>query len=361
MSKTTIVSALGLSDGRHTLPVLDWHALVALVLALATWFAGQPDVRFTIVGEPLVVSREHWQERGGVTIEHTDDDTVIVRTGENDRARARAEIDIAPSASEQFWRIGFDVTRLSEKDAFQLKANARVVVGWLENGERVGWAPTQLLSPFGDVTRIDTVIHVPPGADGLRIGFPSPREGSAWQLSAPRLSRVHPAPFASTTPVVLAVLWSALLLSLLSRALRRASSWHSGAVLLGLGIVVMGAGASREMMAHLVKPLIFLGSSVFSISAGWASLLVQKGGHFAAFMVLTLALSSARTVLALSTMSIITFCLAIAIVTESLQLFVVGRSPRLTDLVIDLAGIAAGFACIAIWRAWSARRARSET
>lgn len=351
MSKTGIVSAFSVGESPRVQPLLDWHVLVALLLALATWFAGQPDHRFNALGDPLVMSHENWRAIHSASIEHLEDSALIVRSGENRRGRALADIDIGESASERYWEIDFIVERLSKRDAPSLQPNARVVLGWLKDGERIGWAPTRLLSPFGDVTRIDTVIRVSPGANGIRVGFVVPRAGSEWHLSAPRLLPVVQAPFANATPVVLAVLWAMLLLSLLSRALRRASRWRTGAVLLGLAIVVVGAGASREMMAQFVKPLVFLSSSVFGVTAGWASLFIQKGGHFAAFMLLSVALLLARTVLALRAGSIVIFCIAMAIVTESLQLYVVGRSPRLIDLMIDCAGVVMGFACFRLWQA----------
>jgi len=358
VSKTGIVSACGVGDSARAHPFLDWHVLAALLLALATWFAGQPEVRFSAIADPLVVSHENWRVIHSASIERLEDNALIVRSGNNRRGRALAEIDIGESTTDRYWNIDLVVERLSKRDGLSLQANARVVLGWLKDGERTGWAPTQLLSPFGNVTRVDTVIRVPPGANGVRVGFVVPRAGSEWQLSAPRLLPVVQAPFVNAAPIVLAVLWTVLLLSLLSRAVRRASRWRPGAVMLGLLIVVVGAGASREMMAQFVKPLIFLGSSVFGVSAGWASLLIQKGGHFAAFMLLTVALLSARTVLALRTGSILIFCIAMAVVTESLQLYVVGRSPRLIDLVIDFAGIVTGFVCFLSWQAWR-RRDRS--
>lgn|GEM_PF-2471268 len=358
MSKTGIVCAFSVGESPRIQPLLDWHVLVALLLALATWFAGQPDVRFSAVSDPLVMSRENWRAIHTATIEHRADGVLIVRSGSNRRARALAEIDIGESTTNRYWQVDFVIERLSKKDGLSLQANARVVLGWLNDGERIGWAPTILLSPFGNVTRVNTVIRVPPEANGARVGFVVPRAGSEWQLSAPRLQLVVHAPFANTAPIVLAMLWTVLLLSLLSRAMRRASRWRMAAVMLGLAIVVIGTGASREMMAQFVKPLVFLGSSVFGLSAGWASLFIQKGGHFAAFMLLTVALLSARAVLALRTGSIITLCIAMAIVTESLQLYVVGRSPRLIDLVIDFAGIVTGFVCFLSWQAWR-RRDRS--
>lgn len=66
---------------------------------------------------------------------------------------------------------------------------------------------------------------------------------------------------------------------------------------------------------------------------------VRKGAHFVNFLILMICVLSV-TILNVKHPILISllFCLLIAIMDESIQLFVAGRSAQLSDIVLDMAG-----------------------
>ena len=151
--------------------------------------------------------------------------------------------------------------------------------------------------------------------------------------------------------VLLLVGWAVLLIWLLLPACRGAPAWKLlGSVLVGLAVVVLGTGVSRAVIVPLMEPLV-AALGLFSDASGpELSRTVQKSGHFVAFFALTSALWWWRRPLAIGVPSIVLLGIAIAIGTEALQLYVDGRSPRLTDVVIDVVGIGSALLCVAVAR-----------
>ena len=133
-----------------------------------------------------------------------------------------------------------------------------------------------------------------------------------------------------------------------SGALGRIAEHPAGRLL--LAVVVLGTGVSRAVLVPLMEPLV-AALGIFSDASGpELSRTVQKSGHFVAFFALTSALWWWRRRLAIGVPSIVLLGIAIAIGTEALQLYVDGRSPRLTDVVIDVVGIGSALLCVAVAR-----------
>ena len=334
---------------RESAAALDRRALLALLLAVATLLAGQPGARTVdVAGSPTVAIADWQPVRGSEPVaEGGGSARVSGRTGE----RTRVSRDIALGAGvEGLWRLRLPLHRSSPREAWAGFHAATVAIGYLDGGERIGWAPTQRVAPWAGDAEVDVLMRLPRGTDGLRVFFRTTR-ADTWHLGTPSVRAVRLAPWHDVAVAGLVAGWVVVLGALLLPALRHVSRWRAGAVLLGLAAVVLGTGFSRAAIGVLIGPLAAALGAFVDGSSGQLAYLVQKIGHFATFLALAVALTWCRGVLALRRSSVVLLCLAVAVGTEAMQLYVDGRTPRGSDIAIDLGGVATGLLCMALARA----------
>ena len=80
-------------------------------------------------------------------------------------------------------------------------------------------------------------------------------------------------------------------------------------------------------------------------------LILRKCAHFTEFMILGLLARNAMQYIKLQfkTISTMTFCVSIAAVDETLQLFVSGRAGRVQDVLIDSVGVLVGIVVVVMY------------
>lgn len=183
----------------------------------------------------------------------------------------------------------------------------------------------------------------------IDIVFRLLQAGGEFTVSDPVLSLLEEAPFYNKMKVIILVVWLGLLFWLSVTAYRMMSR-----KLLSLFMVLAIAVAIAVLMPqHLMveitqkiaasTPHLFLSSTrtflfqVFGINdlAGTGAE-VSKLGHFAAFLLIGLLAS--RVSFQLGVIFTVAAISVFALLTESLQLLVVGRSPRVSDFALDVAG-----------------------
>jgi len=319
-----------------------------MLLAGLTLLAGQPAARATVAGDAVSIPGT-WVAQRGARLEAARSARVNVTRTQRRGGRVRLLINVGDArAAKSYWRLKLAVVATSsDKSEPATLDSARVTVAYLDNGERIGWAPRIRLASWAKRDHVDTLLQPPPGTDALRIDFVTPPRGT-WTLDVPTLAPVVLTPWHRAAMVALAAGWTGLVMSLLMAAVRRSGSWRIVVVLAGLALVVLGTGFSRTALSIFTAPLVTAIGFFVGVSSQQVSVIVQKGGHAAAFLVLALALCTCRRELALSLPSVIGLCVAVAIGSEALQLFIEGRSPRAFDLLIDLMGALAGVSLFAI-------------
>ena len=109
------------------------------------------------------------------------------------------------------------------------------------------------------------------------------------------------------------------------------------------------ADASNQISSGLVRKIVELFIPNIS-EKGWEILhfLIRKAGHFTEFFVLGVfsVLALLQTKIRFEKSLGLSFCAMVATIDETIQLFVVGRSGQVSDVVLDSVGALVGIAAI---------------
>lgn len=142
-----------------------------------------------------------------------------------------------------------------------------------------------------------------------------------------------------TIYLLLALLWVAVIFSFSLQPASTSSQMSRG---VGCWLVETFVPSFTEKLATMrVEKLEFLHT------------LLRKAGHFSEYFILGIlvALNVLQTKLRYRKLSALSFCVLVAAVDETIQLFVIGRSGQVSDVVLDGVGALCGIAVLmGAWR-----------
>lgn len=105
---------------------------------------------------------------------------------------------------------------------------------------------------------------------------------------------------------------------------------------------LLSGDVSSNQSGFVVETLYPLFKNVMDV--GVFTLLIRKGAHFTEFMILSIVFNYYYRMLDLNKYHLITFIhgLGVAIIDETIQTFIPGRSGNLVDVLIDTCGVIVG-------------------
>lgn len=144
----------------------------------------------------------------------------------------------------------------------------------------------------------------------------------------------------------LAMVWLMVFAPLLIKFVRSVGLAYSVFILFLISMTAVGILMPHLIISDLVNGIV----NRFSPGGEISSSVVLKTGHWLSFAVLGFFLSLVRGRMNVSWPGIFYFVSMIAIASEGAQLYLPGRSPRVTDVAIDISGAIFGFLVYLIFR-----------
>ena len=132
-----------------------------------------------------------------------------------------------------------------------------------------------------------------------------------------------------------------------SQLLRKGQLWLAAVPIFFVIVIGIGIALPVELFNQINQPVDHW------LKENGSPLRTGKIGHIFCFAMLTLFMLLVRRRLDVGASGLVWFIALLAIATEGLQLFFPGRTTRISDLFLDLAGAIIGFAIFLIYKKFS--------
>jgi|GEM_PF-2421300 len=185
-------------------------------------------------------------------------------------------------------------------------------------------------------------IALPPHAVEAGIGLRVFESTGTATMVAPKIQVV--APWAGYSKVILAVLvtWAVFGLLVLVALASHGRLLYAVFPMAMVAIIAVGVSLPNDLLMRLVNPLERALSGVMPDLRALGLYSFNKVGHAATFALLALFACIVRKRIGATWIGILCFLILLAVLSEGMQLFFVGRSTRISDMGIDLSGAAFG-------------------
>ena len=132
-----------------------------------------------------------------------------------------------------------------------------------------------------------------------------------------------------------------------SQLLRKRQLWLAAVPIFFVIVIGIGISLPVELFNKINQPVDHWLMQVGS------PLMTGKIGHVFCFAMLTLFMLLVRRRLDVRASELVWFIILLAVATEGMQLFVAGRTTRMSDLLLDLVGAIIGYAIFLIYKSFS--------
>ncbi len=222
-----------------------------------------------------------------------------------------------------------------------------------ENNDRIKQAGKTVQALAGDASALHYERSMPVPAHATQVGvllrlFET--TGSAT-ISNPSAVLVKPWQGFNGVLLALATVWGLFALTVLYTLAVRGSLLVALVPLAVTAAILIGVSLPGDHMRSLLLPIFSAAQGILPGDMSFGLTNIAKLGHAVGFAALAFLALALRRAVGATVLGIIWFLVLLAIATESGQLFLTGRSGRLADIGIDLAGAAVGgliFACLAL-------------
>ncbi len=208
----------------------------------------------------------------------------------------------------------------------------------------------------------ETVLEVPEGPPSVTVGLQLAWTSGEMHVRGLSLVPVAIAPFAAPVERSLMAAWAVALIAVGWRLWRAFPDWRERLTLaVPVGLALGGILMPQEIKQPIVNALLGPGDPMSGRSPEgpggiFAPVPVEAYAHYLMFALMALLLRRLRP--AESGLAHATGFALLAAVSEVLQFFSVGRTPRIVDWLIDMGGVATGFLIAALIRRWRFRARR---
>ena len=213
-----------------------------------------------------------------------------------------------------------------------------------KNGERIKKTARSVQALRGDTVRLtySRELDLPPQAVEVGISLRVFESSGTAVMHAPSIQVVTP--WAGYSQVILGVLvmWLIYGAFVLIALAMRGSLMTAVFPIAMIGIIAAGVSLPTEELSRFTGPLEQAIRGYMPDLRKFGLYSFNKVGHAVTFALLTFMACFFRKRLGATWLGMICFLILLAILTEGVQLFFVGRSTRLVDMAIDLGGATLG-------------------
>ncbi len=212
------------------------------------------------------------------------------------------------------------------------------------SGERIKESARTVQALVGDTVPLlySRELDLPPLAVEAGIGLRVFESTGTAFLRAPKLQVV--APWSGYRNVIMGVLavWAVYGLVVVVALGSRGKLLYALVPIALIAIIAVAVSLPSEDLRRLIAPIEQLTKGVMPYLRELGLYSVNKMGHALSFALLAFFVCMVRKRLGATWLGTVSFMILLAVLTESVQLFFVGRSSRLIDVAIDLSGACFG-------------------
>jgi len=213
-----------------------------------------------------------------------------------------------------------------------------------DEGNRIKKSGRSVQALRGDTTplRYARELDFPEGATSIGISLRIFKNTGVATMHAPKVQLV--APWAGYQNVLYGVLgaWCLFGLWVLISMASRGALLYALPPIAVIAVIAVGVSLPSDSLKQLTIPLENMSSGLMPLFQTLGLYSIQKAGHAITFALLTFFVCLVRRPVGATWLGAASFVVLLALLTEGVQLYFVGRSTRAFDVFVDLGGALAG-------------------
>jgi len=235
------------------------------------------------------------------------------------------------------------VNTITKKPANDSSGGGAVMV-WLQddNDKVVKYVTVGKIDGLSDHYEVNRTIGLTENVTGFSFVLANKKTSAEFALVDASVWLVSELPTFSKARIAIFLVWSIILLIVLYYLFTHGSKATFAAIATVISLIIIGVLMPETIRAGTVKPVYDFIQNLTGLAGDSVLAYAYKVGHFIFFFLCTLLLLLHRKTLQLRTWEIYLIVVLFAIATEGLQLYLLDRSTRITDLFIDFSAIVAG-------------------
>lgn len=324
--------------------------VILIALTAVTWASGLLDIQYkseaTLAFENgFPGDSAQWKLAGDpVNISLSPESVKIERVSEQ-RSYAMRQFPLPPPEEllDRHLRVRGDITTIKQASRSTRDAEAAYMI-WFqdEQDETIQYTTIQALT--GDFLhyRAERIVKVPQAARAFITVIINRESDGSFELTDADVTLVETTLLYKLISPTVFFLWGCLILLAIIWLILNGGYKLGMTVGIFLALTLFGILIPDSITNNFIFPAYKILAQSLSLNHSEPLGIYYKIGHFLFFFALSVTLIVSRERLLLSVGLILLLVLIFAIATEGLQLHLYNRSTRLSDIGIDLAGIALG-------------------
>lgn len=323
--------------------------LVALIgLTAFTWAIGLLDIQYKSETRLAFASgfpgdAKQWKLAGDpINITLTPESVRINRVSEK-HSYAMRQFPLPPEKDllDRQLRVRGDISTLKQASTRKVNEVAAYMI-WFQdqNGKTIQYMTVQALTGDFSEYRAERIVTVPSGARSFYTVLINRDSDGSFELTNANVTLVKATLLYQLIRPVVFVLWFCLVLLAVSWLILKGGYKTGISIGIFLALTLIGVLMPESVTNNYIFPTYKKLTEALQLAHSEPLGIYYKAGHFLFFFALSLMLIINRQQLRLSVWIILLLMLIFAVATEGLQLHLYNRSTRLSDIGIDIAGIA---------------------
>ncbi len=356
------------------LPLRRWLFLYGLFAAtVITWVASHNITQFKQLG-PVAFQNgfpgdlTQWSRRGGWENILFEQDGIKLHRNVDKASYAVRTFALAPSENriEEKLNVTALIKTITKKPASDPASGGAVTIRLQDDSDKVvKYVLIGRLDGLSDQYEINRVINLTENITRFSLVFYNKQSNAEFALVDASASLVTELPAFRNARIAIFVTWSIIFLITLYYLFTHASKTMFAVIGTVILLTFVGVLMPETIRSGAVKPVLQAIQNLTGPTDDDTGLrYAYKIGHFVFFFLSTLILLLYRHPLKLLVWEIFTLMILFAIATEGLQLYLLDRSTRVTDLIIDFSAILFGAilaASIVAIKAISSKKSKPPT
>lgn len=326
-----------------------WFFLTALLgLTALTWAVGLLDIHYksetTVAFEGgFPGDSEQWKlagDPGNITLSTS---SVTIHRSTAERSYAMREFSLPPAEEllNRQLRVRGEITTLKQASRTKTEDVAAYMI-WFQDqdAEIIQYVTVQALTGDFSEYRAERIVSVPDNARSFITVLINRESDGSFELTNAEIAVVEATWLYQIISPTIFLFWACLVLLAVIWLVRNGGYKIGIAVGVFLALTLIGILIPESVTSNLIFPAYKKFAQMLSLGHSEPLGIYYKIGHYLFFFAVTLTLILNRQRLQLSVLIILLLMLVFAVATEGLQLHLYNRSTRLSDIGIDIAGVA---------------------
>jgi len=328
-----------------------WLYLYMLCAAtVLTWVASQSITQFTQHGpvafqDGFPGDLEQWSRRGGWENIHFEQDAIRVNRDVDKTSYAFRTFTLPPSKTraEEKLNVTGRVKTLTKKPADDLSDGGAVML-WLQDDsdEVVLYLNIGKLDGLSDNYEVGRIVSLTDNITRFSVVLTNKQSSAEFALVDASVSLLTEKALFNKARVAIFLIWSILLLIALYYLFTHASRGMFALIVSVILLTIIGVILPETIRYKTVTPIYRTIQNLTGLTGDGILENAYKIGHFIFFFLSTFILVLYRKKLRLPMWEVFYLVIMFAVATEGLQLYLLDRTTRISDLLIDFSAIVFG-------------------